>query len=154
MANLKDKLAEIIPGLREELKSISKEHGNKVISQVTVEQAFGGMRGIRSLVCDTSSVEADKGLIIRGIPVLELTDIIPEETFYLLCTGTKPEKEDLINLQKELKKRSKVPDYVWDVLKSMSKNSHPMVMFNTAILVMEQESVFRKKYDAGMNSLT
>jgi citrate synthase len=150
MANLKDKLAEIIPGLREELKSMGKEYGNKVISQVTAEQAFGGMRGVKCLVCDTSSVEADKGLIIRGIPVLELTDLVPEEIFYLLCTGTKPEKEDLINLQKEFKKRSKVPQYVWDVLKAMPKDSHPMVMFNTAILIMEKESIFRKEYDAGM----
>jgi citrate synthase len=150
MAALKGKLAEIIPNLRSDLKSLAKEHGNKVISQVTVEQAFGGMRGIKSLICDTSSVEADKGLIIRGIPVLELTEQIPEETFYLLCTGEKPDKAALQNLQKELTKRSKVPDYVWDVLKAMPKESHPMVMFNTAILVMEKESIFRKKYDAGM----
>ena len=32
----------------------------------------------------------------------------------------------------------------------MPADSHPMVMLNTAILVMEKESVFRKRYDAGM----
>ena len=43
-----------------------------------------------------------------------------------------------------------MPDYVWAVLSAMPADSHPMVMLNTAILVMEKESVFRKRYDAGM----
>jgi hypothetical protein len=34
MTNLKDKLAEKIPGWREEIKALIKEHGDKVISQV------------------------------------------------------------------------------------------------------------------------
>jgi citrate synthase len=32
----------------------------------------------------------------------------------------------------------------------MPADSHPMVMLNTAILVMEKESVFRQRYDEGM----
>jgi citrate synthase len=32
----------------------------------------------------------------------------------------------------------------------MPKDSHPMVMFDTAILVMEKESVFRQRYDEGL----
>lgn len=45
--------------------------------------------------------------------------------------------------------QSEVPQYVWDVLEAMPKDSHPMAMFNTAILVMEHESKFRRAYDAG-----
>jgi citrate synthase len=43
-----------------------------------------------------------------------------------------------------------VPDYVWNVLKEMPDDSHPMTLFNTAILAMQGESVFREKYDNGM----
>ena len=43
-----------------------------------------------------------------------------------------------------------VPDYVWDILKNMPADSHPMTMFNTGILAMQGESIFRKKYDMGM----
>ncbi|MDZ7379082.1 MAG: citrate (Si)-synthase, partial [candidate division KSB1 bacterium] len=87
MATLKQKLAEQIPRLREDIANLVKTHGDKVISEVTVAQAYGGMRGVKALICDTSLVDPEKGLIIRGIPIAELTSKTPEEIFYLLCTG-------------------------------------------------------------------
>ncbi|MFH1011405.1 MAG: citrate (Si)-synthase [bacterium] len=150
MSRLHDKLAAIIPAMREEIQGVNKEHGDKVISQVTVSQAYGGMRGIIGLICDTSEVPPDKGLIIRGIPVKELANRLPEEIFWLLCTGELPSKEDLADLQKDLESRGEVPDYVWKVMEAMPKDSHPMAMLDTGILVMERESVFRKRYDEGM----
>ncbi|RKX20884.1 MAG: citrate (Si)-synthase, partial [Candidatus Zixiibacteriota bacterium] len=105
---------------------------------------------VRAMVCDTSEVPPDKGLLIRGIPIGELTEKYPEEIFYLLCTGELPAKDDLADLQKEFSDRCEVPGYVWKVLEAMPSESHPMCMFNTAILVMENESVFRKRYDEGM----
>jgi citrate synthase len=136
--------------MREEIQGVNKEFGDKVISQVTVSQAYGGMRGIIGLICDTSEVPPDKGLIIRGIPVKELANRLPEEIFWLLCTGELPSKEDLADLQKDLESRGEVPDYVWKVMEAMPKDSHPMAMLDTGILVMERESVFRKRYDEGM----
>jgi citrate synthase len=150
MSRLHDKLAAIIPAMREEIQAVNKEHGDKVISQVTVSQAYGGMRGVVGLICDTSTVPADKGLIIRGIPVKELAGRLPEEIFWLLCTGELPSKEDLADFQKDLESRGEVPDYVWKVMEAMPKDSHPMAMLDTGILVMERESVFRKRYDEGM----
>jgi citrate synthase len=58
-----------------------------------------------------------------------------------------PKPDEVEDLQKELRARAKMPDYVWAVLKAMPADSHPMVMLNTAILVMEKESVFRQRYD-------
>lgn len=150
MSILHDKLGQIIPGLRDEMHALLKDHGEKVISEVTVSQAYGGMRGVKSLICDTSEVPPDKGLIIRGTPVKEFTGKLPEEIFYLLLTGELPDDAALKDLQKELKARAVVPSYVWDVLNAMPKDSHPMVMLNAAILIMERESIFRKKYDEGM----
>lgn len=150
MATLKEKLAQVIPSWREEVKNLVKEHGSKVISEVTVEQLYGGQRGVKCLVCDTSEVPPDKGLIIREKPIAELRERLPEEIFYLLCTGELPDAEALKNLQAELEARMEVPSYVWDVLRAMPKDSHPMAMLNTAILVMERESIFRKKYNEGM----
>ncbi len=150
MSRLQVRLAELIPGERDTVKKLSKEHGNQVISQVTIEQAYGGMRGVKSLVCDTSEVPPDKGLVIRGIPVAQLTEKLPEEILWLLLTGEMPKPDDVADLQKELRARGKVPDYVWAVLKAMPADSHPMVMLSTAILVMEKESVFRQRYSAGM----
>ncbi len=150
MPALKDKFAAQIPGLRDELKAIAKDHADKQISEVSVAQAYGGMRGVKGMICDTSLVEPAVGLIIRGKPILELTDKIPEEIFFLLLTGELPTADELKDLQAEYVKRGEVPDYVWKVLEAMPKESHPMAMFDTGILVMEHESEFRKRYSEGI----
>jgi citrate synthase len=150
MATLQDTMAKQIPKLRDEIKEFLKAHGEDVVGKVTLSQVYGGMRGIRGAVCDTSSVEPDKGLIIRDIPVKQLTERLPEEIFWLLCTGSMPDEGSLRSVQADLKKRAQVPDYVWKVLEAMPRDSHPMCMFDTAILCMERESVFRKRYDEGM----
>ncbi len=147
---LKDKLAAQIPGLREDISSFVKAHGDKDLSKVTVAQAYGGMRGVRAMVCDTSEVPPDKGLLIRGIPIGDLAEKLPEEIFFLLCTGDLPNDEELKDLQKGCSDRCVVPDYVWKVLEAMPKDSHPMCMLDTAILCMEKESKFRASYTKGM----
>ncbi|MCH8286219.1 citrate (Si)-synthase, partial [candidate division KSB1 bacterium] len=128
MVTLQDKLSSQVSLLREQKAAILKEHGDRVISEVTVAQAYGGMRGVKGLICDTSLVEPDKGLIIRGIPILELTDKFPQEIFYLLCTGELPEERGLTALFNDLSGRSEVPAYVFSVLKAMPQDSHQMAM--------------------------
>ncbi|MEO6695794.1 MAG: citrate (Si)-synthase [Ignavibacteria bacterium] len=151
MSKLKEKISSQIPVLKDEAKSIVKDSGKNVVDQVTIDQLYGGMRGIKGLTCDTSSVGLDTGLIIRGIPILELTEKLPEEIFYLLLAGELPDEAALKDLQSDLHKRENVPSYVWDVLNAMPADTHPMVMFSTAILCMEKESEFRKLYDKGTN---
>ncbi|NHZ86114.1 MAG: citrate (Si)-synthase, partial [Planctomycetia bacterium] len=90
MSTLQKTLSKKIPDWRYEAKQLLEEKGDKVVSNVTVAQAYGGMRGVKGLVCDTSAVSPDSGLIIRGRPLLEITDILPEEVFYLLLTGDLP----------------------------------------------------------------
>ncbi len=150
MATLHEALEKLIPKLREDVHEFTKVHGEDVVGKVSLAQVYGGMRGVRGLVCDTSSVEPDKGLIIRNIPIKNLTDRLPEEIFWLLVTGSMPDERSLQTLQTDLKKRAQVPEYVWKVLAAMPKDSHPMCMLDTAILCMERESVFRQRYDEGM----
>jgi len=150
MAKLKEKLAQTIPALRDEIKDFVKANADKAISEVTVAQAYGGMRGVKALVCDTSVVPPDKGLIIRGRPIAELKDKLPEAVFYLLVAGEMPDEAALEDLKKDLRNRARVPDYVWEILEAMPKDSHPMVMFSLGILAMEKESVFRQKYTEGI----
>ncbi len=150
MATLQEELSGLLPKWQQEIRQLIKEYGDKVISEVAVRQAYGGMRGVKGLICDTSLVEPDKGLIIRGIPILDLVDKLPEEIFFLLLTGELPDKDALSALQKGLKDREEVPSYVWDVLNAMG-DSHPMTMFSTAILVMQRDSVFAKQYREGLS---
>jgi len=146
MSLLKEKLAGQIPGLRNDIKELVTAHGETQISTVNVGQAYGGMRGVKGMVCDTSVVEPDKGLIIRGIPILEIKDKLPEEIFWLLLTGELPSPAELADLQAEFRDAGSVPDYVWSVLEAMPKGSHPMTMLDTAILVLQHESKFAARY--------
>ena len=150
MSLLKQELRKQIPRVQNEIKQLIIDKGDEKISDVTVAQAFSGLRGIKAFVCDTSSVSADKGLIIRGIPLLEITHILPEEVFFLLLAGRLPSKDELTDLKKDFSSHLEVPDYVWRVLSEMPDDAHPMTLFNTGILAMQNESVFRKKYDDGM----
>ena len=150
MSLLKQELRKQIPRVQNEIKQLIIDKGDEKISDVTVAQAFSGLRGIKAFVCDTSSVSADKGLIIRGIPLLEITHILPEEVFFLLLTGRLPNKDELAGLKNDFSSHLEVPDYVWRVLSEMPDDAHPMTLFNTGILAMQNESVFRKKYDDGM----
>ena len=150
MSLLKQELRKQIPDVQNEIKQLIVEKGDQKISDVTVAQAFSGLRGIKAFVCDTSSVSAEKGLIIRGIPLLEITHILPEEVFFLLLTSRLPNEEELADLKNDFSSHLEVPDYVWNVLSEMPDDAHPMTLFNTAILAMQGESVFRKKYDDGM----
>ena len=151
MSILLEKLEQKIPNWREDVRTLISDSGSSVISEVSLKQAYGGMRGVKGLVCDTSSVSEDTGLIIRGIPLLDIIEILPEEVFYLLLTGDLPDKDALSELQSNLQEHAVVPDYIWTILRNMPNDSHPMAMFNTAVLAMEKESVFRSYYDKGMN---
>ena len=151
MSILLEKLEQKIPNWREDVRTLISDSGSSVISEVSLKQAYGGMRGVKGLVCDTSSVSEDTGLIIRGIPLLDIIEILPEEVLYLLLTGDLPDKDALSELQSNLQEHAVVPDYIWTILRNMPNDSHPMAMFNTAVLAMEKESVFRSYYDKGMN---
>lgn len=150
MSDIIEKLGKKVEEWRNDAENLIKSSGEKILSDVTVKQAFGGMRGVKSLICDTSRVPPDKGLLIREIPLLNLIDKSPEEIYYLLLTGELPDQNELSSFSSDIKKRKKIPGYVWDVLKAMPEDSHPMTMLDTAILIMQKESVFRKKYSAGL----
>jgi len=150
MSILREKLAKKFAAEKAEIAAFVKEYGDKEVSKVTLAQAYGGLRGVKGLVCDTSEVPPDKGLIIRGIELAELTDKLPEEIYWLLLTGELPNEDELKEIQGEFSARSTVPQYVWNVIDAMPADSHPMAMLNTAILVMQRESVFAKRYAEGM----
>jgi citrate synthase len=150
MSTIKEALAPRVPVMRQEISDLVQEVGDAVISQVTVKQAYGGMRGVKGLVCDTSVVDPYQGLMIRGIPIDQLADKTAEDIFFLLVVGRLPDEKELATLKQNLFARSEVPEYVWKVLRDMPHTAHPMDMLITAITTLEEESVFRRRYDEGM----
>jgi citrate synthase len=147
--DLKANVGTYLSDLKEEVSAFKQEYGERIISQVTINQILGGARGVKCLLCDTSTVSSIRGLIIRGIPIKELTERTPEEVLHLLLTGEFA--EDPAAITKDLQSRSQVPEYIWKLMDAMPENTHPMNLFNTMILAMGGESKFRKKYNEGMN---
>lgn len=56
-----------------------------------------------------------------------------------------------LELSKELAARSKVPEWVTALQRSLPKDMHPMTQFNIAINALQPESQFAKAYQNGVN---
>ena len=163
MATLKEKLFEKIEGWRPRTTKLLKEYGSVKVGEVTITQVIGGMRGVKGLTTDISYLDPFEGIRFRGYTIPETLAALPksddhempsvESFFYLLLTGEIPTEEDVAAVKEEFNKRKEVPSYVFDVLKAMPKDSHPMAMFATAILSLEKESEFVKRYNEGLGEM-
>lgn len=70
-----------------------------------VFQMYGGMRGIKGLVCETSVLDPDEGIRFRGLSIPECQKVLPkvpggneplpEGLFWLLITGDIPTQEQV-----------------------------------------------------------
>jgi citrate synthase len=60
--------------------------------------------------------------------------------------GEVPTKEQAQEVETEWAKRSLVPDYVFKMIKTMPKETHPMTLFSQAVLALQNASVFASKY--------
>lgn len=161
MANLKEKFASKMLPMRERVQKIRKEHGDIKISDVTIEQAYGGARGVKCMVWETSALDPMEGIRFRGYTIPELQqklpkapggeEPIPEGIFHLLLTGDLPTYEDTVEITNEWRKRSELPKYLVDVLKAIPADTHPMTQFALAILQLQKDSVFAERYRKGIN---
>lgn len=57
---------------------LRREHGSKVIDKVTLDQVYGGARGIKSLVWEGSVLDAEEGIRFRGKTIPECQEILPK----------------------------------------------------------------------------
>ncbi|WP_245531679.1 hypothetical protein [Anaerophaga thermohalophila] len=78
MDYIKEKLITIGRPQAELVKKIQKEHGDKVIQEVTLDQVFSGMRGVVSLLTCTSKLDPDEGIRFRGYSIPELREKLPK----------------------------------------------------------------------------
>ena len=161
MATLKEKLFEKIEEHRPRTEKLLKNHRDVVVDNITIGQVIGGMRGVKSLVTDISYLDPNEGIRYRGYTLPEVFKKLPkpknaempyvEGLFYLLLTGEIPSQEEVGEVADEFSKRRILPRYVYEVIDSFPCCSHPMTIFSSAIMTLQRESFFTKKYDAGMN---
>ena len=161
MDPLKKKFHEKSSKLKAEIKALLKENGNLKVDEVTLRQVFGGMRGVKSMVWETSQLDAQKGISFRGYSIPELRELLPkapggkeplpEGLFWLMLVGEIPTEEEVRWLSQQWIARGQVPKHTFDMLENLPKETHPMTQFSMAVLSLQTESVFAKRYAEGLN---
>ena len=149
-----------LPAWRERVAKLVKENANVKVDEVTIGQVYGGMRGVKGLVTDISYVDPGEGIRFRGYTIPEVLEILPKPAegkmpyvgglYYLFLVGKVPNEGQAVDIEIEWKTRAAIPSFVFDVLKSMPRDSHPMMLFSTAILALQHGSVFAQRYREGM----
>ncbi len=161
MDRLKEKFKEKATPLAIEVKEIIKNHGDLVLGEITVAQAYQGMKGMVGMVTETSKLDSEEGIRFRGYSIPELreklpkapggTEPLPEGIFYLMLVGELPTQDDVSFITNEWIKRSVVPKHVFDVIDKLPLDTHPMTQYSLAVMAMQTESVFAKAYAKGIN---
>lgn len=54
------------------------EHGSKVVDKVTLDQVYGGARGIKALVWEGSVLDSEEGIRFRGKTIPECQELLPK----------------------------------------------------------------------------
>ncbi|CAZ80532.1 unnamed protein product [Tuber melanosporum] len=159
--DLKDTLKEIIPAKREALKRLKAEHGQKVLGEVKVENAIGGMRGIKGMLWEGSVLDANEGIRFHGKTIKDCQKVLPKGTFgeemlpegmfWLLLTGQVPSVEQVRGLSRTLAENAGLPDFVGLMLDNMPTTLHPMTQFAIAVSALNHNSKFAKLYEKGLS---
>ncbi len=162
--NLKNTLCLLIPEKQKKLKNIKDNFGEKHIHNVTVNEAIGGMRGIKSLLWDTSLLDPEKGITFHNKTINELRKDLPKSNInnlirdgpmsvgmlWFLMTGKIPTQDETNSLRKELYNRSFISDEIKNSIINLPKNMHPMTKLSSAVLMFQPNSEFVKCYNNGI----
>jgi citrate synthase len=156
---LKQTLTQKVEEFRPRTAKLVKEFGKVVIDQVTIDQAIGGARDIRSLVTDISYLDPQEGIRFRGKTIPETFEALPkaagskyptvESFWYFLLTGEVPTADQVAEVVAEWKTRQVVPQYVFDAIRALPRDSHPMVMLSVGLLTLQKDSKFAGFYNSG-----
>jgi citrate synthase len=159
-SDLKTILADLLPSKQAEVKEFRSQHGSKVVGEVTVDMMYGGMRGIRGLVTETSLLDPEEGIRFRGYSIPELQEQLPkgpggeeplpEGIFFLMLTGQIPSRSQVDSISADWAARADLPQHVVQMVANFPNTLHPMSQFSSAISAMQLESKFARAYAEGM----
>lgn len=160
MADLKEVFQSKIQPFADEVARIQREHGEFKISECTVAQAYGGMRGVKCMTYETSALDPLEGIRFRGRTIPDLIETLPrapggeqplpEGLFYLLLTGDMPTEEDARAVGAEWRRREGLPPQVARALDALPRDAHPMTQYSLGLLAMQTESAMAAAYHKGI----
>ena len=161
MGIIKDRFKEKADSTAAEIKTLLKEHGEQKVDDVSLDQVYGGMRDITCMIWEPSLLDPEEGIRFRGYSIPEIREKLPrapngkeplpEGLFWLMMVGEIPTKEQVKWLTDNWVRRANVPEYVFKAIDALPVDTHPMTQFVIAIMALQTESSFSKRYAAGMN---
>ncbi len=158
---LKEKFHSRSSELRVNLRNLVKANATKVVDEVVVGQVFGGMRGVKSMIWETSNLDPIEGIKFRGynIPALReklpkapgSQEPLPEGLFWLMLSGEIPSDEQVRWLSNEWERRSTLPEHTKAAIEALPVDAHPMTQFCMGVMSLQTGSVFAKRYAEGIS---
>ena len=126
--------------------------------------SIGGSRDVKCMYYETSLLDAQEGIRIRGFSLPELQaklptfkgpagegEPIPEALIWLLLTSEIPSVEQTRQLTAELRSRATLPAHIEPLIRSLPKTMHPMTQLSLALLACQTDSKFAAAYAKGVN---
>jgi len=75
---LYDRISAQLVGWRQRVSHLKEAHGAVKVSDITIEQLYGGIRGVAINVSDISYVDPQEGIRLRGFTVPEILTLLPK----------------------------------------------------------------------------
>lgn len=168
-STLRERITQLIPEKQADLRQLMQDHGDKVLGNCTVAQAVGGMRSVKSMIWETSILDAQEGIRFRGYTIPELQELLPvakdnasaeevknmeplpEGLLWLLLTGEVPTEAQVRGLTAEMHDRATLPAHVEPMIRNFPKGMHPMTQLSAAVLACQTDSRFAESYRKGIH---
>lgn len=104
--------------------------------QITNAQLDTGLRGYPVGTCLTSKVDPENGVTYVGYLIDELAYMEPESIIYLLFNKHLPSEAEAASFKQDLADRSPVDEEIFDLLRVLPKQGHPMEWFCVALQLL------------------
>lgn len=151
-AILRQRMETVIAERQQEVMAFRKEHADTVVSNVTVSQIIGGMRGIPGMLYETSKLDAMDGIFYRGTKLMDIRENapktvpggepIPEGVLWLLLTGEMPSESEISGFKEEMHRRGELSAEEERMIKSFPRDMHAMTQFSMGVLACQPKSHF------------
>ncbi|XP_012253635.2 probable citrate synthase 2, mitochondrial [Athalia rosae] len=169
--DLKEALLEKIPLHYDLLRKFRTRYGNSVVSHITVNDLYQGLKGVSTAVRETSEIDPKLGVKYRGLTIPEVVALLPrrgnspcpEAVFWLLLTGDIPSHEQTASLTADwISRRQRRREWwaekgggiVGTVLKTLPENVSPLGRLCVALTTLRADKHMRDALKIGATTHT
>ncbi|XP_015592685.1 citrate synthase, mitochondrial [Cephus cinctus] len=170
--DLKEALCEKIPVHYDLVRKFRHQYGPAIVGQVTVDDLYRGLRGVNTIVRETSELDKKFGIKYRGLTIPQVISLLPknrgtspspEAVFWLLLTGDVPTQEQTKSLIADwTSRRQRLKEWWSDneggtigmIIRSLPKNVTPLGKLCIALTALNADKYAQEATKTGAMSHT